>query len=52
MEQGSWIRKMFEEGASLKRHYGAENVFELGIYKPYDCKADNSTTNAGRPEQP
>ena len=27
MQQGSWIRKMFEEGIELKQKYGAENVF-------------------------
>ncbi|MEE8599225.1 MAG: aminotransferase class I/II-fold pyridoxal phosphate-dependent enzyme, partial [Dehalococcoidales bacterium] len=34
MEQGSWIRKMFEEGASLKRQYGEENVFDLSLGNP------------------
>ena len=24
MEQGSWIRKMFEEGIALKQQYGEE----------------------------
>ena len=28
MEKGSWIRKMFEEGISLKKQYGEENVFD------------------------
>ena len=31
MEQGSWIRKMFEEGIALKQQYGEENVFDLSL---------------------
>ena len=34
MEQGSWVRKMFEEGASLKQRYGEENVFDLSLGNP------------------
>ena len=34
MEQGSWIRKMFEEGIALKRRYGDENVFDLSLGNP------------------
>ena len=34
MEQGSWIRKMFEEGISLKKQYGEENVFDLSLGNP------------------
>jgi len=34
MEEGSWIRRMFEEGAELKRQHGAENVFDLSIGNP------------------
>ena len=34
MEQGSWIRKMFEEGISLKRQFGDENVFDLSLGNP------------------
>ena len=34
MAQGSWIRKMFEEGAVLKQRYGAENVFDLSLGNP------------------
>ena len=33
LEQGSEIRKMFEEGAILKQKYGAENVFDLSLGK-------------------
>lgn len=34
MVQGSWIRKMFEEGAALKRQFGEQNVFDLSIGNP------------------
>ena len=34
MAEGSWIRKMFEEGAALKQRYGAENVFDLSLGNP------------------
>ena len=34
MEQGSWIRKMFEEGIALKSQYGDENVFDLSLGNP------------------
>lgn len=34
MAEGSWIRKMFEEGAALKERYGAENVFDLSLGNP------------------
>ena len=34
MAQGSWVRRMFEEGASLKRRYGEENVFDLSLGNP------------------
>ena len=34
MEQGSWIRRMFEEGMVLKRRHGAENVFDLSLGNP------------------
>lgn len=30
----SWIRKMFEEGAKLKKEYGAENVFDFSLGNP------------------
>jgi aspartate aminotransferase len=32
---GSWIRKMFEEGAVLKAERGAENVFDFTLGNPY-----------------
>ena len=34
MEQGSWIRRMFEEGATLKKRYGEESVFDLSLGNP------------------
>lgn len=34
MEQGSWIRRMFEEGTLLKQKYGEENVFDLTLGNP------------------
>jgi aspartate aminotransferase len=30
----SWIRRMFEEGAELKKKYGAANVFDFSIGNP------------------
>lgn len=34
MEQSSWIRKMFEEGAKLKAEHGAGNVFDFSLGNP------------------
>ena len=34
MVEGSWIRRMFEEGAILKQQYGKENVFDLSLGNP------------------
>ena len=34
MVEGSWIRRMFEEGAALKQRYGAENVYDLSLGNP------------------
>jgi aspartate aminotransferase len=34
MENSSWIRKMFEEGARLKKIHGAENVFDFSLGNP------------------
>ena len=34
IEQSSWIRKMFEEGAKLKAQFGAENVFDFSLGNP------------------
>lgn len=35
IENGSWIRKMFEEGARLTEIHGAENVFDFSLGNPY-----------------
>jgi aspartate/methionine/tyrosine aminotransferase len=34
VEQSSWIRKMFEEGARLKARFGSENVYDFSIGNP------------------
>ena len=34
LEQGSWIRRMFEEGIALRQLYGDENVFDLSLGNP------------------
>ncbi len=34
MAQGSWIRRMFEEGIALKRQFGEDNVFDLSLGNP------------------
>lgn len=34
MENSSWIRKMFEEGARLKKKFGAENVYDFSLGNP------------------
>jgi len=34
MASGSWIRRMFEEGAILKKQYGEENIFDLSLGNP------------------
>ena len=34
LDQSSWIRKMFEQGAQLKARYGAENVFDFSLGNP------------------
>ena len=34
MDQGSWIRRMFEEGIALKKEYGEQNVFDLSLGNP------------------
>ncbi len=33
-EKSSWIRKMFEEGATMKAQHGAENVFDFSLGNP------------------
>ena len=34
MEQGGWIRRMFEAGITLKAQHGVENVFDLSLGNP------------------
>jgi aspartate aminotransferase len=34
MENASWIRKMFEEGARLRKIHGEENVFDFSLGNP------------------
>lgn len=34
MTEGSWIRRMFDEGAILKQRHGAENIFDLSLGNP------------------
>jgi aspartate aminotransferase len=34
MENASWIRKMFEEGAALRKEFGDKNVFDFSLGNP------------------
>lgn len=34
VSQGSWIRKLFDEGIRLKQIYGADNVFDFSLGNP------------------
>ena len=34
MEEGSWIRRMFEVGIAMKSEYGADKVFDLSLGNP------------------
>ena len=34
IEKASWVRKMFEEGATRKEKYGPENVFDFSLGNP------------------
>ena len=34
MEQGSWIRGIFEDGIALKQQYGEDSVFDLSLGNP------------------
>ena len=34
MEQGSWIRRMFEEGIALRQQFGDDAVFDLSLGNP------------------
>ncbi len=33
-QRSSWIRKMFEEGAKLKKEFGADKVFDFSLGNP------------------
>ena len=41
LKQGSWIRRMFEDGIELKKKYGAENVFDLSLGNPIFSPPDD-----------
>ncbi|HTP85892.1 MAG TPA: pyridoxal phosphate-dependent aminotransferase [Bryobacteraceae bacterium] len=47
LERASWIRRMFEEGAKLKRERGAENVFDYTLGNP-DVEPPAATVEALR----
>ena len=34
LENASWIRRMFEEGARLKRERGADAIFDFSLGNP------------------
>lgn len=34
LDKGSWIRRMFEEGARLKARFGEDNVFDFSLGNP------------------
>jgi len=34
IDEQSWIRRMFEEGAALKKQHGKDNVFDLSLGNP------------------
>ena len=34
MQEGGWIRRMFETGIALKQQYGADKVFDLSLGNP------------------
>ena len=40
MEAGSWIRRMFEEGAALKKEFGVENVYDFSLGNPMGSPPD------------
>jgi aspartate aminotransferase len=39
--RGSWIRKMFEEGARLKEEQGEDRVFDFSLGNPYGAPPDD-----------
>ena len=40
-KRSSWIRKMFEEGARLKKEHGSQNVFDFSLGNPNLDPAEN-----------
>ncbi|MBY8912659.1 pyridoxal phosphate-dependent aminotransferase [Bacillus sp. YC2] len=54
LQKGSWIRRLFDEGARLKKEYGADKVFDFSIGNPVTeppeafKKALRETAEAGR----
>ncbi len=34
LEEGSWIRKMFEQGIALKKEFGENNIYDLSLGNP------------------
>ena len=46
MEQGSWIRRMFEEGIALKRQFGEDAVFDLSLAIPTEDVVSIAELNA------
>ncbi len=55
LEQGSWIRRMFEDGIELKKKYGSENVFDLSlgnpIFSPPDVLYDEMESLINNPDK-
>lgn len=55
LEQGSWIRRMFEDGIELKKKYGPENVFDLSlgnpIFSPPDVLYDEMESLINTPDK-
>ena len=55
LEQGSWIRRMFEDGIELKKKYGPENVFDLSlgnpIFSPTDVLYDEMKSLINNPDK-
>ena len=55
LEQGSWIRRMFEDGIELKKKYGPENVFDLSlgnpIFSPPDALYDEMESLINNPDK-
>ncbi|MBM4310877.1 MAG: pyridoxal phosphate-dependent aminotransferase [Deltaproteobacteria bacterium] len=54
LEKSSWIRKMFEQGALLKKEFGADRVFDFSLGNPnleppqefFDILRDEAATRA------